>query len=142
MELKTKHFDQLTAAELYEILKARCDIFIVEQNCPYPDIDGVDKTSFHLWIEEDGQLKAYLRIFTHDEEWAKIGRVITTERGKGYGGQILKAGVKACKEILDRDKIFIEAQCYATGFYAKEGFVCTGEEFLEDGIPHIKMVRE
>ena len=142
MELKIKHFDALTTTELYKILAARSAVFVVEQNCAYQDPDGLDDISHHLWLEEKGEIKAYLRIFASDDKWAKIGRVITTERGKGLGGEILKAGVKACKEILGKDKIFIEAQCYATGFYTKEGFVCKGEEFLEDGIPHIKMVRE
>lgn len=142
MELKIKHFNNLTTGELYDILAARSAVFVVEQNCPYQDLDGLDRVSYHLWLEENGGIKAYLRIFAQDDEWAKIGRVITTERGKGFGREILKAGIKSCKELLHRDRIFIEAQCYAVPFYAKEGFVCVGEEFLEDGIPHIKMVRE
>ena len=142
MELKIKHFNRLSTTELYKILKARCAVFVVEQNCAYQDLDGLDQISYHLWFEDEGEIKAYLRIFAYDNEWAKIGRVITTERGRGLGAKILKAGVKGCEEILGINKIFIEAQCYATGFYAKEGFVCVGEEFLEDGIPHIKMVKE
>ena len=142
MNWHLKTFEELTTKELYEILRARAEVFVVEQNCAYQDPDGLDRTSYHLWFEEDGELKAYLRIFSADGEWAKIGRVITTQRGAGLGRKILKAGVEACREVLKRDKIFIEAQCYATGFYAKEGFVCVGEEFLEDGIPHIKMIKE
>ena len=142
MELKVKRFDALTTTELYKILAVRSAVFVVEQNCAYQDPDGLDSISHHLWFEENGEIKAYLRIFAQDDEWAKIGRVITTDRGKGLGSKILKAGVTACKEILGKDKIFIEAQCYATGFYAKEGFVCVGDEFMEDGIPHIKMVKE
>ncbi|MBE6887791.1 MAG: GNAT family N-acetyltransferase [Ruminococcaceae bacterium] len=142
MELKIKHFDQLSAAELYKLLQVRSAVFVVEQNCAYQDLDGLDQKSCHLWLEENGEIKACLRIFAADDKWAKIGRVITTERGRGLGADILKAGITACKEILDRDKIFIEAQCYATGFYEKAGFVCVGEEFLEDGIPHIKMIKE
>ena len=142
MELIIKHFSELTTIELMEIYSLRMAIFVVEQNCAYQDPDGLDSISHHLWFEENGEIKAYLRIFAQDDEWAKIGRVITTDRGKGLGSKILKAGVTACKEILGKDKIFIEAQCYATGFYAKEGFVCGGDEFMEDGIPHIKMERE
>ena len=142
MEFKIKNFEQLTNCELYNILAARSAVFVVEQNCAYQDPDGMDDKSHHLWLEEKGEIKAYLRIFAIDDEWAKIGRVITTERGKGLGREILKAGVKSCSEILNRNKILIEAQCYAVPFYEKEGFVCTGEEFMEDGIPHIKMVRE
>ena len=137
-----KPFTNLTTNELFDIYKARVDVFVVEQNCAYQDLDGLDQKSHHIWMEENGEIKAYLRIFAADSEWAKIGRVITTERGKGLGAQILKAGVEGCKTILGRDKIFIEAQCYATGFYEKGGFVCVGEEFMEDGIPHIKMIRE
>ena len=142
MTVITKHFSQLSAVELYKILAVRSAVFVVEQNCAYQDPDGLDDICYHLWMEENGEIKAYLRIFAADEEWAKIGRVITTERGKGLGAEILSAGVNACKELLGKDKIFIEAQCYAIGFYEKGGFVCVGEEFLEDGIPHIKMVRE
>ena len=142
MNIITKSFSQLTTDELYRILAVRSAVFVVEQNCAYQDPDGLDQISHHIWMEENGEIKAYLRIFAADSEWAKIGRVITTERGKGLGAQILKAGVEACKTVLGRDKIFIEAQCYATGFYEKGGFVCVGEEFMEDGIPHIKMIRE
>lgn len=142
MELKIKSFDSLTVCELYEILKARCAVFIVEQNCPYQDIDDVDHNAVHIWLEEKGNIKAYLRVFDRDETCAQLGRVITTERGKGFGGQVLREGIKACRDILRKDKIYIEAQCYATGFYEKEGFAAFGEEFLEDGIPHICMMRE
>ena len=142
MNIITKHFSQLTTDELYRILAVRSAVFVVEQNCAYQDPDGLDRKSHHIWMEENGEIKAYLRIFSEDDQWAKIGRVITTERGRGFGAEILKAGIEGCKTILGRDKIFIEAQCYAVGFYEKGGFVCVGEEFLEDGIPHIRMIRE
>ncbi len=142
MELKIKTFDQLSTNELYDILAARCAVFIVEQNCPYQDIDGTDRDAVHIWLEEESKIKAYLRVFEKDADTAQIGRVITLDRGKGFGRIVLKEGVKACGEILHKEKIYLEAQCYATGFYEKEGFVAFGEEFLEDGIPHIKMIKE
>lgn len=139
METVVKHFDQLTTQELLEILKIRCAVFVVEQNCAYQDIDGHDQDSHHIFIKEDGQIKAYLRIFAADEEWAKIGRVIAVERGTGLGAKVVAAGIDACRNILHRDKIYLEAQCYAIGFYQKCGLVVAGEEFLEDGIPHVRM---
>lgn len=141
MELKIKNFTQLTTVELYKILAARCAVFIVEQNCPYQDIDGTDFNAVHIWLEDGGEITAYLRIFNRDETTAQLGRVITTQRGKGFGSKVLQAGINACRDILKKDSIYIEAQCYAVGFYEKEGFKAFGEEFLEDGIPHIKMMR-
>ncbi len=138
----TKHFDELSNRELYEILKARCDVFIVEQNCPYTDIDGLDVVSTHLFIKRpDESVAACLRVFMKpdEENTAQIGRVVTTERGCGLGGKILHAGVIAAKEIYNAKSIYLEAQTYAIGYYAKEGFEVVSEPFLEDGIPHVKM---
>lgn len=142
MELKTKTFDRLSTGELYDILAARCAVFIVEQNCPYQDIDGTDRDAVHIWLEDEGKIKAYLRVFEKDAATAQIGRVITLDRGKGFGRTVLKEGITACRETLGKSRIYLEAQCYATGFYEKEGFVCFGEEFLEDDIPHIRMIKE
>lgn len=142
MKLVTKPFHQLTTTELYRILKARVDIFVVEQSCPYPELDNKDQQAVHLWLEEDDEILSYLRIFNKDETTAVIGRVIAPSRGTGCGGKILAAGIEGCQKLLGKDRIYIEAQCYARGFYEKYGFVAYGEEFLEDGIAHIRMLWE
>ena len=139
MNFVTKTFDELSTRELYEILRVRSEIFVVEQNCVYQDIDNKDYDSLHVFFEDGGKVLAYLRIFMREENVAQIGRVVTLKHGTGLGGKLLKAGIEQTKEKFPANSIFLEAQCYAAGFYAREGFhVCT-EEFLEDGIPHVGM---
>ena len=140
MELIIKAFDQLDTQELYEILKLRMAVFVVEQRCPYQDIDGLDMEACHVWLREGGQIQAYLRVLSKDAATAHIGRVLTARRGRGCGAQILKAGIAVAKEQMKKQAIYIEAQSYAAGFYAREGFRVISEEFLEDGIPHVKML--
>lgn len=143
-EVRIKRFDELTLRELYEILKARQDVFVVEQNCPYADIDGKDYDSRHLFIcREDGSVAACLRVFMKSDEpgTAQLGRIVTTERGCGLGGRILHEGVLAAENLLHAKEIYLEAQQYAIGFYQKEGFAVTSDVFLEDGIPHVQMRR-
>lgn len=142
MELKIKFFDSLSTRELYEILKVRTDVFVVEQECPYPEVDGTDYDALHVWLEENGKIKAYLRAFPKNDSTVQIGRVLSTDRGTGLGGKIIRAGIDAVKEKLPCEKIYIEAQTYALAFYEKVGFVTAGEEFLEDGIPHTPMILE
>lgn len=141
MNLHIKSFEQLTTTDLYEILRLRSAVFVVEQTCPYQDIDGIDYESLHVYCEENGQLLAYLRLYLQDAEsmTARIGRVISAQRGVGLGAKILSAGITAAQEELNARHIFIEAQSYAIGFYEKAGFTVCGEEFLEDGIPHVPM---
>ena len=144
MELKTKYFNELSTIELYEILKARSQIFVIEQKCIYQDIDDIDYKSIHIFYQQDNKVMAYLRIFPKEENWdvVQIGRVLSIEHGKGLGGKILKEGIKYIKEKINTNKIYIEAQCYAIGFYKREGFKICSEEFLEDGILHVKMELE
>ena len=144
MNLVIKTFDELTTKELYEILKARAEIFVVEQNCVYQDLDGIDYQSLHVFYEEDGKVLAYLRAFAKDNEadTVQMGRVLTIEHGKGLGGKLLRDGIAQIKERMNPQRIYIEAQCYAIGFYEKEGFRVCSEEFLEDGIPHVQMILE
>ena len=139
MELVSKSFDDLTTRELYEILKARSAIFVVEQNCVYQDIDGLDPESLHVFFEDDGRITAYLRAFIKEPGVVQMGRVLTVDRGIGLGGKLLEAGIEEIRARFHPAKIYIEAQSYAFGFYAREGFRVTSEEFLEDGIPHVKM---
>ena len=113
----------------------------MEQNCVYQDLDEKDQESLHLFYEEKGRIQAYLRVFMkkREEKLAQIGRVLTVARGIGLGGRILQEGLKAAREHLKAEAVYKEAQCYAVGYYEKAGFTITSEEFLEDGIPHVKM---
>lgn len=142
MEILVKRFKELTIHELYEILRVRAEVFVVEQNCVYQDLDEKDKNAYHVYLCENNQIKAYLRVLDHGISFPEvaIGRVLTTERGKGYGNRILQAGINTAREKLHADQIKIEAQVYACGYYEKFGFQQISEEFLEDGIPHIQML--
>lgn len=144
MELIVKKFNELTNGELYDILKARVDIFIVEQNCPYPDIDGNDKDAVHVFLRDNNEIKAYLRVLDKGvmSECPALGRVFSTERRRGYASQVLVKGIEVAKEYFGAQSIYVEAQTYARSLYEKQGFRQISEEFLEDGIPHIKMLLE
>lgn len=139
MKLISKNFDELTTRELYEILKARAEIFVVEQNCVYQDLDDIDYDSHHIFYEESGKVLAYLRAFIKEEGVVQMGRVLTIKHGIGMGGKLLKAGLQEVREKYNPRKVYIEAQCYAVGYYEREGFQVCSEEFLEDGIPHVQM---
>ena len=140
-----KKFEDLTVNELYRILQLRVDVFIVEQNCPYHEIDDFDQMSYHAYIEEDGEIVAYIRVLPENTKFREVsvGRVISSQkmRGCGYGMIILKEGIKIAEEKFGAKEIRIEAQTYARKFYEKAGFVKDSDEFLEDGIPHIEMIR-
>lgn len=135
----SKFFDELTLTELYEILRVRTEIFVVEQKCPYLEVDGMDPESLHVFFEEGGRVVAYLRAFCKEPGTAQMGRVLTNPHGVGLGGKLLSEGIAQIREKMAPERIYIEAQCYATGFYAREGFVVCSEEFVEDGIPHVAM---
>lgn len=144
MELVVKKYNELTLDELYEIIQARISVFVIEQNCPYQDLDNKDKNAYHVILRDNNVIKGYLRVLdkgvTFEEE--SLGRVITTERGKGYSIIILKEGIKVAKEKYGAKKIRISAQLYAKGVYEKVGFKQVSGEYLEDGIPHIQMLLE
>lgn len=136
-----KTFQQLTNDELYELLRVRSEVFVVEQNCVYQDLDGDDQRAIHLWLTCDGKTVALARVCpagTHMQE-ISIGRVITTERGKGYGKQIMLHAIEAAVAHFGAKHIDIEAQEYAKGFYEGVGFKQISDTFQLDGIPHIKM---
>ena len=139
MECIVKTFDQLTPREVYEILQVRTAVFVVEQTCPYQEVDGVDYDALHVCLRDDRGIRAYLRAFSRNETTAQIGRVLTMDRGQGLGMDVLKAGIQTVRERMKVEKIFIEAQTYTIDFYSRVGFRVTGEEFLEDGIPHVPM---
>lgn len=142
MKLVTKFFNELTTTELYELLKSRSEIFVVEQNCIYQDLDDKDYHSLHIFYEDEGKTVAYLRAFEKDPtaNIVQIGRVLTLTHGTGLGGKLLKEGISQIKDKMNPSSIYIEAQCYAIGFYEREGFVVSSDEFLEDGIPHVEMI--
>lgn len=144
MELIIKRFDELTLTELYSILQARVSVFVVEQNCPYQEIDGKDLYSYHVFYREEGQIQAYVRVVEPDDscDMVSIGRVLTIKRSSGLGSKIMREGIKVAREMMKADKICIGAQTYARGFYEKLGFRQISDEYLEDGIPHIKMLLE
>ena len=142
METFVKTFNELSVDELYEILKLRADVFVIEQQCIYPDIDQKDRNSLHVFVKDRDEIVAYLRVLEKGISFDEvgIGRVISKYRRKGLGTIVLKTGIQAAKEMYHADKIIIEAQTYAKSFYELQGFAQCSEEFLEDGIPHIKMI--
>jgi len=141
-----KTFEELTTNELYTILELRSEVFIVEQNCVYQDVDGKDKKSFHLMAWNGDELVAYTRIVPPGISFseASIGRVITSPRyrGLGIGITLLEKSIHHTLESYQTNKIRIGAQLYLKKFYEGFGFIAQGEEFLEDGIPHIEMLLE
>ena len=145
MEVKIVTFEELGLHELYELLQLRAEVFVVEQDCVYQDIDRKDQKALHVLGFEGKNLVAYTRLFPpgvyFDE--AAIGRVVVREghRKKSYGHEILKASVKAIEERYKTEKIKLSAQTYLTKFYESHGFIQTGEGYLEDGIPHIAMIK-
>ncbi|MCR5078182.1 MAG: GNAT family N-acetyltransferase [Prevotella sp.] len=144
MELHEKYFSELTAAELYELLRIRAEVFVVEQNCVYQDLDYDDQQSVHLWLTVAGRVVALCRVCpagTHMHE-VSIGRVVTTDRGKGYGRQLMCRAIEAARHHFGARRIDIEAQCYARGFYEQVGFRQASDVFMLDGIQHIRMTWE
>ena len=143
MEVLVRRFKELSNEELYDILRVRNAVFIVEQECPYQDIDGVDPDAIHIMVYDGDELKAYSRVFekSGERETAQIGRVLTMERGKGYGNVVLRESIVCAESILQKQKQYLEAQTYATGYYEKHGFSIVSDVFLEDGIPHVMMRR-
>lgn len=141
-----KKFNELTLEELYEILKLRSEVFVVEQNCIYNDIDGKDLTSSHIMIKENGKIKAYLRALQPGVSYedASLGRVLVSPdaRGKGYAKAIVTKGVEYISNNFNTTKITIGAQEYLKNFYSEIGFKPISEVYDEDGIPHLDMTFE
>ena len=113
----------------------------MEQQCAYPEIDDADQAAWHLWLQDRDGIAAYLRVLPPGTTFdtASIGRVIAVKRRQGLGSRIVAAGIRAAQERFGAQTITIEAQTYARELYQRAGFVQTSEEFLEDGIPHIRM---
>ncbi|WP_298762846.1 GNAT family N-acetyltransferase [uncultured Polaribacter sp.] len=145
MKFFTKSFHALTTTELYAILQLRSEVFVVEQDCVYQDLDFKDQKALHVIGFKNDKIVAYTRIFKPGDYFknSSIGRVVVqeNERKYGYGHHLMKASIKAIKENFKEDIITISAQVYLKKFYESHGFYQIGEEYLEDGIPHIRMDR-
>jgi len=141
-----KFFDELSNKQLYDIMQLRAEVFVVEQNCPYQDADGKDVKSFHLMgRNEDGVLVVYSRILPAGISYkeASIGRVVSSPivRGTGAGKELMTQSIKEIETLFGKCPIKIGAQLYLKKFYEAFGFVVCGDEYLEDGIPHVEMLR-
>ncbi len=144
MDFKIKRFNELTTEELYEILKVRNTVFVIEQNCIYQDCDGKDRNSFHIFAMDGEEVIAYSRVLdkgiSYDE--ISIGRVLVAkaQRGKGIANMLMNKAITFITEELNEDNIRISAQEYLLKFYSSLGFKVVSETYLEDGIPHVEMV--
>ena len=141
MNFIAKNFNELSLKELYEILRARSEIFIVEQNMHCQDMDGIDFRARHFFIEENGKVLAYLRAFYADDDknTVKIGRVLSITHGIGLGADIMRKAMADIKKNMKCQKICLNSQKSAIEFYEKLGFKTVSDEFLEEGVIHVKM---
>lgn len=146
LQFKISAFKQLSGEELYQILRLRSEVFVVEQNCVYQDIDGKDQKALHVIGEFDGKIVAYTRIFKAGDyfENASIGRVVVDAhyRDQKWGHDLMHESIAGIQRHFGESAIRISAQLYLKRFYESHGFVLVGETYLEDGIPHIEMVRD
>ena len=138
-----KPFEALSAAELYDILRLRSEVFVVEQNCVYLDIDGKDKLGLHLFGEFEGKIVGYSRLFKPGISFdnASIGRVVVDAnyRDKNWGHELMQEAIIGIESHFGESRITIGAQLYLKKFYESHGFIQTSEMYLEDDIPHIEM---
>jgi ElaA protein len=147
-----KTFEELTTTELYGLLHLRAEVFVVEQQCPYQDVDYADQYAVHIMgYDENGEMGAYARVFAPGirsrgmkYDMASIGRVITSQaqRGKGAGKELMQRAIAAVETRFGKQPIKISAQQYLTKFYQEQGFRQTSDMYLEDNIPHIEMIRQ
>ncbi len=146
MKISVKEFDELSLNELYGILQLRSEVFVVEQDCVYQDLDGKDQKALHVLGLKNDRVVAYTRILKPGAffEEASIGRVVvkSTERKFSFGRKIMIASIRAVHEHLNKTTIHLSAQTYLRKFYNSLGFKEVGGEYLEDGIPHIGMLKK
>ena len=140
-----KKFHDLDKFELYKIMQLRIGVFVVEQDCPYQDLDGLDEVGTHLWLEEDNEVVSYLRINPPKTRFDEVsfGRIVTKQlaRRKGLSEAIILKSLEIVKQE-DLGPIRISAQSYLEDYYSKFGFIKCSDEYLEDNIPHIEMLRK
>ena len=141
-----KSFEELSKLELYKILRLRAEVFIVEQDCVYQDVDDKDQKALHVILKKSEEIIGYTRLFWPGDYFkeASIGRVVISkkERHNNYGSELMKASILAISEKMKEKKIKISAQTYLKNFYNDLGFLESGKEYLEDGIPHIIMFKK
>ncbi len=143
MKVEVKKFNELTLEELYKIFRLRSEIFVVEQECIYNDVDGKDLDSLHVMIKDRGRIEAYLRVIkagvSYDE--CSLGRVLVAKeaRGKGLAKRIVEEGIECITKRWNENKITIGAQEYLKEFYGSFGFKAVSDVYIEDGIPHLDM---
>lgn len=144
MSWMLKKYNDLTIDELYNILKERVAVFVLEQKCLYPEIDGKDKTAYHLFKEKNGEIIAYLRILPKGSVFNEValGRVLVHKdhRGDGIARDLLDKAIHFVYDELNENRIRIQAQEYLLKFYASFGFTAISDTYLEDGIPHVDMI--
>jgi ElaA protein len=144
MKITTKTFDELSTQELYDIMALRSEIFVVEQDCAYQDLDYLDQQSLHVLGQQEGKIIAYTRVVPMGlsyDDYVAIGRVVVDRkhRGQNLGYDIMNASNELAIENYQQP-IKISAQVYVVPFYEKLGYIVVGEEYLEDGIPHTAMI--
>jgi ElaA protein len=141
-----KSFEELSKLELYKILRLRAEVFIVEQDCVYQDVDDKDQKALHVILKKSDEIIGYTRLFWPGDYFkeASIGRVVISkkERDNNYGSELMKASILAISEKMKEKKIKISAQTYLKIFYNNLGFLESGKEYLEDGIPHVAMFKK
>ncbi|NEU29742.1 GNAT family N-acetyltransferase [bacterium LRH843] len=146
MKWVLKSFEELSISELYEVIRLRIDVFVVEQECPYHELDGLDQKAFHLMGYKDGELVAYSRLFNSGiaASEASIGRVIVKKntRGEGTGQALLTEAIRQMEETLGEKTIIISAQSYLERFYQSFQFETVSNVYDMDGLPHIDMIRK
>lgn len=144
MNWQIKSFNELNNTELYKILKARSEVFVVEQTCPFLDIDGKDFDCYHIFLEDKGDILAYARVLPRGIAYkeASIGRVLANinHRDKAYGRELMTRAIEFILDELKETEIKIQAQSYLCKFYGSLGFEPISEEYLEDDIPHTDML--
>lgn len=139
-----RKFNELSIDELYNLIKARIDVFVVEQQCPYPELDNYDQLSIHYFLKVNNEVAAYVRILPKNTKYieASIGRLLVVERyrGKGYAKKIMKNAIQYIKDEWKETEVKIQAQQYLYSFYSSLGFIQVSDVYLEDEIPHINMI--
>ncbi|PIB36941.1 hypothetical protein BFP72_16790 [Reichenbachiella sp. 5M10] len=137
-QLGIKTFEELNTTELYQLLKLRVDVFVVEQNCPYPELSDLDKVSDHFMLYDGEKLAAYLRTYLRDPGVYGIGRIVTDVRyrSKGLAGDLIRAAMARIHGVEGAKEIYVQGQSHLTKYYESFGFKVCSEEYLEDDIPH------
>lgn len=142
MTFHCKTFGELTTTELYEIVRSRTEVFLLEQKIICQDFDCVDYDALHCFLWEGDRVIAYLRAYVANENTVKIGRVLTLTHGVGLGAKLMRASMTEIQKHYPSKQIALHAQSHAIGFYERCGFSVTSEEFLEEGIPHVEMTHQ